>query len=319
MIGNCKEIYIRDAKFNISGYEGKPIGLNIQNAVEFFNIKDSQFFGRFAGKDPTAGFNIGAKKALVLNTDIRLSSSSSGVCFGIAVSSTNKEIYLENNYVFCDAMNNSSEGYDSMAIQLSGGKDCKAHITGGYYFGTYCGADIRRSTYVTGGRFTSCGHGGFYFSSGGDLPSEVYINDATLGGVIYEGEFNSSEMNLSPMGSFYIGGTQGGGGNNNRIYMNNCTLLTANEEYSGVLRNTSGEKDNTLYISNTIIPTSIRVDEGHYIVAGESMSITESNVSNINNVSYTDERYIYNPYVRGVESVLDRIIEIQNTLIGGNA
>jgi hypothetical protein len=86
-----------------------------------------------------------------------------------------------------------------------------------------------------------------------------------------------------------------------------------------VLRNSGGETNNTLYISNTIIPTSIRVDEGHYIVAGESMSITESNVSNIDRVSYTDERYIYNPYVRGVESVLDRIIEIQNSLIGGEA
>lgn len=319
-VGSNKECSIRKVIFNIEANVGTPVCITFNSTVDNLLMDECKIKARLnggTGSLSAIAFS-GATKANITNTEIYTASVSSGSSFGILASKA--ILHLKDNHIFCDAPNNgTTNGALSQALSLQGGVNSKTYISGGTYFGTHTAISAKGSLYVTGGRFTSCAHGGIYFSQGGNAPVDFYIENATLGNVEYDGEFDASVMENSPLGAFYIGGGSSSIYSNNKVYMNNCTLLTVGEENSGALRNTSGETDNILYISNTIIPTSIRVDEGNYIVAGESMSITESNVSDVNSVSYTDERYIYNPYVKGIESALDKIIAIQNSLIGGEA
>jgi hypothetical protein len=106
-------------------------------------------------------------------------------------------------------------------------------------------------------------------------------------------------------GAFYIGGSSDA--NNINVYMDNCDLHgSANQ---GVLRGTSGEKNNSLYISNSRLhklgggdTTKLRLDGGnHTIYIGAGNNFTEDNVEftdretdlqNPSHVVVTDEVYV---------------------------
>ena len=222
-----------------------------------------------------------------------------------------------NTTIICDAPNNDSSGNYSKAIaaMLVSGKENMASTTikGGYYRGTHSALSAQHNTYVTGGTFISCSHGGIYFSNAG---YEYYVENAYIGCQQYNGQFDFSSMNNSYLGCFYVGGGTAEFNSNIDVYLNNCTLLTATDsdtEKAFVMRGTDGEHNNSVYISNTTIPSGhpVRIDSGNFVVTGQYCDI--DNAKNSTNYKYIKE----NKYINKV-STEENWELIDNVTIGAN-
>lgn len=143
--------------------------------------------------------------------------------------------------------------------------------------GTHSGLSNHGALYVNGGTYEGYGHGGIYFSGTG---TAAYVRNATLKDMLTmpDGYEATSSHNGA---AFYIGGSADAA--NIKVYMDKCDLHGSSNQ--GVLRGTSGEKNNSLYISNSRLHDSdgndihLRLDGGnHTIYIGTGNSFAEENV-----------------------------------------
>ena len=185
---------------------------------------------------------------------------------------------LRDNTVYTDAYNNdvSNVGENAIAVMVSSGAE-KLISYGGDYTGTHCAVQLNAPAEIDGGRFVSCSHGGIYFAH---TDKTSYVKNAVIGTIAYNGKFDQSVMgNPKPLGAFYIGGNAGR--NNISVYMDNCTLVSTPDTYwgSGVLKGSSGEFGNCLYISRAWIPDGhvMRVDSGNCVIAGRGTDLNSEN------------------------------------------
>lgn len=143
---------------------------------------------------------------------------------------------------------------------------------------------------VDGGVYEGYAHGGIYFE--GLDGSSAYIKNAS----IRECEkFSDHEYRESNNAGMYIGMDS-----NLSVYINNCEISSTKQQI--VLRDGTGEINNSLYISNSTINTEgyIRMDgETHRLYIGQNCNFTEEHIKTSEGVNasdlveYTNEVYSF--------------------------
>jgi len=159
-----------------------------------------------------------------------------------------------------------------------------------YVMGTHCGVQTAGNLVINKGTYEGYSHGGIYF---GGANTTHYVQDATVRWCQIPEGYGLSEYGGSVSSGMYIGGAAGM--DNIKVYMDNCDISA--ERQGVVLRGTNGEKNNTLYISNSRLDLSkniyIRIDEdaGHklYIVTGCNFTAANTNLESA--VTVTTETY----------------------------
>lgn len=194
-------------------------------------------------------------------------------------------LYVENSKIYADAQY-SDDGVDyiylSVGIQNSGTSTIKnCNITG-----THSGVSSSGTLYVDGGSYQSVGHGGIYISGNG---STSYVQNAVLKAVEYDGQYEINEETANNVG-FYVGGAYGN--DNLIVYIDNCEFYGTRAPFA--LRGTSGEQNNTIYISNSRINTdsAVRIDnDTHTLYLGKGNNFDKNNTTNASRVVSTNDEY----------------------------
>lgn len=142
-----------------------------------------------------------------------------------------------------------------------------------YAYGSHSGATVKGVLIVNGGTYEGYGLGGLFVAAN-EGPS--YIMDAKL---------QMADM-LDGYESDNIAGTNGAGlyiGSNSNVvvYMDNCQIYGSKQPI--VLRGSSGEQNNHLYISNSsinldYINQGVRLDNGGYLHIGKGNNFDQSRV-----------------------------------------
>ena len=163
-----------------------------------------------------------------------------------------------------------------------------------YAWGSHVGISNAGALVVNGGIYESPGHGGIYF---GNISAPAYVADATLR-YCAPPENSDASADYNNCG-FYIGG--GSDRNNVVVYMDNCEIY--GDSWAFTLRGSSGEQNNTLYISNSTISGNgyVRLDNRtHTLYIGAGNNFEAGGVKDVNGnvmadyVISTDEIYRYN-------------------------
>ena len=151
--------------------------------------------------------------------------------------------------------------------------------------GIHSGVDSCGSLIVDGGTYSGFGHGGIYFSGSNQTS---YVVNATLQEMAMPNGYVSHGLN-STHGGCYIGG--GNKHNNLIVYMNNCKILAT--KHAIVLRGTSNENNNQMYVSNTIIDVlSVRIDnDTHKLHIGIGCNFGQEHTTLPNVVYLTEDIY----------------------------
>lgn len=142
---------------------------------------------------------------------------------------------------------------------------------------------------IVGGTYKGFAHGGIYFAGANTVS---YVKNATIKEIEnYQGIYTVNEDESSKAG-FYIGGA-----NNNdvSVYMDNCDIFGS--KYPFVLRGTSGEINNSLYISNSNInldyAEGIRIDGStHKLFIGKGCNFAANDTTSPSFAFETNEVYI---------------------------
>ena len=167
----------------------------------------------------------------------------------------------------------------------------KLTVNNCYVWGSHSGLTNSGELIVNGGTYESPGHGGMYF---GNLIKPAYIRDAVLRHTAVPENATSSIDNNK--GGFYIGG--GSDRNGVVVYMDNCEIY--GEIHAFTLRGTSGEHDNTLYISNSRLTSTgyVRIDNNThklYLGVGNNFDGSDAATSThepmTSQVIHTNETY----------------------------
>lgn len=158
-------------------------------------------------------------------------------------------------------------------------KDC-------YIYGAHSGATIRGKLYVDGGTYYGYSHGGLYVSNAGQ---ECRILNATISecelatGYIDDGVAGTNHAGMYIGGSSYMA-----------VYVDNCDFYGLQQPI--VLRGSSGEAHNILYISNSRINLDythygVRNDGSNEIKIGRGNNFGADDLKYRRNYELTDEEY----------------------------
>ena len=218
--------------------------------------------------------------ANVSNSDITAinnSQKSYGIYVGkscdVTVSNSDIKGYANYNH------NGSSYTASSMGIYHSSGSVLT--LNNNHVIGTVAGIQTYGTLYIDGGVIEGYGHGGIYFQG---TNATSYIKNATISeSDMISGFTNNTGSNHV---GFYIGGNSG------NVYMDNCDIISSGD--SIVLRATSGEKNNSLYISNSRISegSKIRIDNNnHKLYNGVGNNFTSADTTLPEAVTNTEVDY----------------------------
>ena len=169
------------------------------------------------------------------------------------------------------------------------GNDADINVFDSDIQGVHSGICSKGALNVIGGTYKGFAHGGIYFA-GANKAS--YVRNATIKEIVnYQGAFNVNKDQSNEAG-FYIGGADH---NNISIYMDNCDIFGS--KYPFVLRGTSGEVNNTLYISNSNInldyTSGIRIDGStHKLFIGKGCNFTPNDTTSPSFAFETNEVYV---------------------------
>lgn len=181
----------------------------------------------------------------------------------------------------CHYLYESGKGYTALSIGVTNYgtavlKNCEV-------FGTHSGMQTAGVVWVDGGVYESYGHGGIYFSGESTVG---YVKNAEL----KEGTMPVDYLQTAGgnKAAFYIGGNNG---NNIKVYMDNCSISSGSQGI--ILRGTSNESNNSLYISNSTIPLSltlpVRIDNNsHRLYIGSGNNFGATDVQCMNDVTEDD-------------------------------
>lgn len=151
-----------------------------------------------------------------------------------------------------------------------------------YAWGSHVGISNAGELVVNGGTYESPGHGGIYF---GNINTPAYVGNAVLR---YSAPPENSDTTADYNNcGFYIGG--GSDRNNVVVYMDGCEIY--GDSWAFTLRGSSGEQNNTLYISNSTVTGDgyVRVDNStHALYIGAGNNFDASGVKDVNGNSMSD-------------------------------
>lgn len=223
-------------------------------------------------------FGSGIKE--VYNCKIRAKSGGTTGSYGIYDLTTTDKQIIKNSDIHTDAPD-CHETVNSLGIYVRG----QAFVENCTIYGTHSAITTRGELYIDGGVYTGFCHGGVYVSTNG----MACINDATLRCGNYAGEFDYSNRGGEIYGSMYIGGSSNGNGLS--AYLDGCTI-SGEGENSIVMRGTDGEHDNTIYISNSTVEGTVRIDNDTLkMYVGTGTNITTDKIDNPNRAKFTEELY----------------------------
>ena len=175
--------------------------------------------------------------------------------------------------------------YTDIAVGIQNSESGTLELYDCYIRGVHSGISSHGTIYINGGIYEGYGHGGIYVSCVGKT---AYLENATFrqcdmpaGYTDYGAGSNESGM--------YIGGSSGR--DNITVYMNNCKVESVRQTI--VLRGTSGEQNNSLYISNTTLNVKfVRIDnDTHKLYVGQGCNIVGEDTTRPTSVIMTDEIY----------------------------
>ena len=196
-------------------------------------------------------------------------------------------VELLNNAVIKDCNIFANAPYDSdenKFLSLSIGINSSTNLTieNSHVIGVHSGINSYGDLNINGGIYEGYGHGGIYVSG---YKTTAYIKNAIINECKMPDGFEPIRTNSTCCG-MYVGG--GAGCDNIKVYID-CCMITGTK-HSIAMRGSSGEKNNSLYISQSEIINSIRVDNNtHKIYAGINCKFI--NFSN-ENVFKTNEIYV---------------------------
>ena len=269
--------------FGISGDSNSDTSLqkiNCSNVNVNISTKEGVTYKQIIGINSRKGSNM-----TLANTNVKANSDVAKV-YGI-INEGNANIMT--TQVFADAVGCTADLNINVnySLGISNLKTGTLNFDSGSVFGTHSGVQNLGKLYVYGGEFTSCGHGGFYFAG-----EENYVENATIAIVDYKGQYQVNASYDWKLGGFYIGGGPENCGI--KVYMDHCTITGGKNAF--VLRGTSGEMNNSLYISNSTIGNNkIRIDQGGNgtlkLYVGEGTNITQEKINNPSYAEFTNESY----------------------------
>ena len=144
-----------------------------------------------------------------------------------------------------------------------------------YVAGTHSGMTVKGNLYVEGCVFESYSHGGIYVSTGG---KDVYLSNCIIQQCkMFDGYVADTIAGTNNAG-VYIGGAS-----NINLYVDNCKFYGIQQPI--VLRGSSGESNNRLYISNSYINLNYK----NYGIRNDGSNYTYFGIGNnfgVNNLRY---------------------------------
>jgi len=170
-----------------------------------------------------------------------------------------------------------------------------------YVWGAHAGITAKGSVYVDGGTYDGYGHGAFYLAGAG---TTSYFYNATINWApMREGTFADVIAGTNGAG-FYIGGAS-----NITAYFDNCKInaidgsqyVYKGEEvpfYGIVLRSSGGEKNNSVYVSNSEFMYCTRYA---YRIGNSSKDTNLRVYSGVGN-DYSGAAKVFNYSARGTET-----------------
>ena len=193
-------------------------------------------------------------KANISNTEIIAASpfglSTVGISnFGTMVVS-NCDIKGYSNYTANEEGNNyasTSNGIGNYGVLTL--KKCSV-------WGAHSGIRSTGILYIDGGTYEGYGHGGIYFAGGG---TTSYVKNAYIGETEMPTGYYDDGVAGTNYAGFYVGGAS-----NVTVYIDNCSFY--GKFYPFVMRDSGGEENNSVYISNS----SINEDLERYIRTGNA-------------------------------------------------
>ncbi|MCI8444198.1 MAG: type II secretion system protein [Clostridia bacterium] len=284
---NVGNSHTTKSSFGISGTNTAGVDTSLQK-INCSNVNINISTNKGATYKTIIGINSREGSNMTLaNTNVKANSDVAKV-YGI-INEGNANIM--DTQVFADAAGCTIDPNINVncSVGINNSKTGTLNFQSGSVFATHTGVTNHGKLYVYGGEFTSCGHGGFYF--GGDQSSESYVENATIANVNYKGQYEVNKYDYGLAG-FYIGG--GAENCGIKVYMDHCTITGGNNAF--VLRGTSGEMNNSLYISNSTIGNNkIRIDQGGNgtlkLYVGEGTNITQEKINNPSYAEFTNESY----------------------------
>lgn len=204
---------------------------------------------------------------------------------------TDCTVIAESNYTG----NKAGTAYASHAYGIYAEKDLT--LKNCYVWGPHSGVCAKGKTLVDGGTYEGYGHGAFYFA-GSNTTAYVY-NASVNWAEMREGTYADTIAGTNGAGMYV-----GGGAKNVSVYMDNCQIYGT--LYGIVLRNSGGETNNSIYISNSTFTgcQSYAYRNGHnanngtlrvYAGVGVNYSAITGKISKFPNYYYeTDESYAQN-------------------------
>ena len=207
-----------------------------------------------------------------------------GRCYGITckpdttIEVNGCSVYADSHYL------SDNTTYVALAIGIIG-RECDMRVLDTSVHGNHSGMQISGKLYACNSSFEATGHGGIYFCKNrvddidGPLPTIGYVKNCSLSHCpaqgIFEVDASSKQYSGDNKAAFYIGGSSGA--TNIHVVMDRCTIT--GEKYSGVLRGSSQEHDNSLHISNSTVTAPMRVDNNtHCLYVGENVNIVSSDI-----------------------------------------
>ena len=288
---------------------------------------------------------ITAKKVNVINCDISAVSTQNDAR-GINIYASS-DVTIDNSKIFTDATGDTANSEEAIAIGVVVTSFATLRCYNSEVVGTHSGIQSSGNLYVSGGTYNGYSHGGFYFVHSTD--NEAYINDAIIQVGMYTGQFTDIYPGsaVNPLAGFYYGNADGTA-LNSKVYMDGCLIQGKGDEYF-VVRHANSNNVNELYISNTTCEVECDKDipirlNGSYqgqiasqrakMYIGDGCNFTPSMTTNPDCAEETGLLYRrvedtaavngkdYNAFIElfdNIDTALDSIIAIQETLIGGDS
>ena len=277
---------VSNCEISTSSNNAGSVALATMSATSSLKIENSEI-----SSDSTSGmaYTIYNNEASceIINDKI-LCDSTSGT--SLAVGNYNGTCEITNTDIFCDNANDDHGG----AVANSGTLTFNSGVVTGVHSGLQTTSGSK--TYINGGVFQSCHHGGIYFSHG--PTGEAYVRNATIKNIEYNGKHDPSQFpDGNRYAAMYVGGGSGANYKNMSTYLDNCKIeIDSGCDWLLFMRGSSGETGNKLYISNSTVSTNkkIRTDRDNKVIVGAGTNITSSMAHTPANILFTDETYAKN-------------------------
>ena len=230
-----------------------------------------------------------AESTLISNCHLYANSNTeSGRIYGIYIYNTSQPTIIQNSEIVADSNYHFANGsYTVLSMGIFAGTMCSYLLLQNCTVkGCHASAELNCSTDIDGGYYSSAGHGVYF--SGSNTAHRVKgaeMDDLYVG--------THTNTNQNHVGA-YIGGSSGATGIS--VYADDTDVSGSN--YSWVLRNSSGESDNALYISNSNINNkTIRIDDTTTLrlYLGEGNTFDADDTTRPANVVETGADYTFTP------------------------